>query len=197
MFRGIEELELDVSDTIRSYRWAGAAAKFNNFQKRAELQNSEFPTAVIDRMAIAQHFGVPTALLDWSRNIFTAIFFAVREVFADLEFADTLKVFIYHVTDERLLHSALTEQSDLALLTNSAFINPCRIDQRIVRQQGVFTFHPYPAPRIRKVPVNVYILEWPLIQKMIALMKGFGFTEDFYFPDYAGIAHAVTSETSL
>ena len=36
-----------------------------------------------------------------------------------------------------------------------------------------------------------------MIEKLIKLMKGFGFTEDYFFPDYAGIATAVNYETSL
>jgi hypothetical protein len=148
-------------------------------------------------MSIAQHFGVPTPLLDWSQNIFAAVFFAIRDVFADPEFEKSLKVFVYHVLDERLLHAGIPEESNLADINRSAFVKPYPIDRRIERQRGVFTFHPYPTHRPRKVSARTYVLEYPLIAKLIALMKGFGFTEDYFFPDYAGIAHAVMSDTSL
>lgn len=198
-FRGLVEPaeEKPLTPVIRSFQWSLATHKFREFCSRAEGQNPAFPRASVDRMAIAQHFGVPTPLLDWTQSIFPAVFCAVRDVFNDPEFETSLRVFVYHVIDERLLRSGLPEEGDLADVGESAFIKPFAIDRRIERQRGVFTFHPYPSHRPRRIPASVYILEWPLIARLLRLMKGFGFTEDYYFPDYAGIAHAVMSGTSL
>jgi len=196
-YRETGELKTEATEVVRTYQWIRATHKFKSFCERAEVQNTSFPSNISDRMSIAQHFGVPTPLLDWSQSIFTAVFFAIRDVFADSEFEKSLKVFVYHITDERLLHAGIPEESKLSDFGYSAFIKPYPIDRRIERQRGVFTYHPHPAHRPLKVPAKTYILEWPVIQKLIALMKGFGFTEDYFFPDYAGIAHAVTSDTSL
>ena len=196
-FRGIEDPESDLTPTIRSFQWMRATHKFRCFCERAKVQNPAFPPAVSDRMSIAQHFGVPTALLDWSQNIFAAVFFAIRSVYADPDFENSLKVFIYHVIDERLLHAGIPEDSEIADFAHSSFVKPYPIDRRIERQRAVFTYHPHPAHRPLKVPARTYVLEWPMIQKLIDLMRGFGFTEDYFFPDYAGIAYAVTSDTSL
>ncbi len=196
-FRGIENHETEMTEVVRGFRWLQATARFRNFCERAEVQNPTFPSSLSDRLSIAQHFGVPTPLLDWSQNIFAATFFAIRDVFADDEFEKSLRVFVYHIIDERLLHDGIPEDSNLADFDRSAFVKPYPIDRRIERQRGVFTYHPYPTHRPPKVSARTYILEWPLIEKLIALMKGFGFTEDYFFPDYAGIAHAVMSDTSL
>lgn len=196
-FRGIEDEETEVTNAVRTFRWMQATREFQSFCERAEVQNPAFPSSVSDRMSIAQHFGVPTPLLDWSQNIFAAVFFAIRDVFADSEFEKSLKVFVYHVLDERLLHAGIPEESNLADFNCSAFVKPYVIDRRIERQRGVFTYHPHPGHRPSKVLAKTYVLEWPMIQKLIDLMKGFGFTEDYFFPDYAGIARAVTSDTSL
>ena len=196
-YRGTVDLEMEVSEVIRTFQWMRATHKFTSFCERAEVQNATFPSGISDRMSIAQHFGVPTPLIDWSQSIFSAVFFAIRDVFADSEFEKSLKVFVYHITDERLLHAGIPEDSKLSDFGHSAFVKPYPIDRRIERQRGVFTYHPHPAHRPPKVPARTYILEWPVIQKLIAMMKGFGFTEDYFFPDYAGIAHAVMSDTSL
>ena len=196
-FRGIKDQEVEVTKVIRSFRWARATSKFRSFCERAEVQNLAFPSGVSDRMSIAQHFGVLTPLLDWSQSILSAVFFAIRDVFANPEFEKSLKVFVYHIPDERLLRAGIPEDSELADFGRSAFVKPYPIDPRIERQRGVFTHHPHPTHRPPKVSARVYVLEWPVIQKLISLMKGFGFTEDYFFPDYAGIAHAVMSDTSL
>lgn len=171
-------------------------SKFHRFCKSAEAQNAAFPPGVADRMSIAQHFGVHTPLLDWTESIFAAVFFAIREVFTDPEFEKTLKAYLYHITDEQLLDEGLPEEN-LLDVGQSAFIKPYHIDKRIERQRGVFTFHPFPANRPRKIPARVYVLDWPVIQEPRALMKGFGFTDDYFFPDYAGIASAVMSDRDL
>jgi hypothetical protein len=148
-------------------------------------------------MSIAQHFGVPTPLLDWSQNILAAAFFAIRSVYANQEFENSLKVFVYHVIDERLLHAGIPDELKLADFAHSSFVKPYPIDRRIERQRAVFTYHPHPAHRPPKIAARVYVLEWPMIRKLIDLMKGLGFTEDYFFPDYAGIAYTVTFDTSL
>lgn len=196
-FREEKLQQLEVSSAVRSLRFIQATRKFNSFCKRAEIQNPAFPQSISDRMSIAQHFGVPTPLLDWSQNIFAAVFFAIRDVFADPKFEDSLQVFVYHVIDERLFLPGLPDDSDLADFGRSAFIKPYPIDRRIERQRGVFTYHPHLSHCPPKVPTKRYVLDFLMIQKLIDLMEGFGFTEDYFFPDYAGIAQAVMSETSL
>lgn len=196
-FRGIDNEIDDLLDVARWMRWSRATRDLRHFCERAEIHNPGFPPGIADRMSIAQHFGVRTPLLDWSRNIFTAIFFAIREVYSDPSFEESMQVFVFHVKDERLLCKGLPEEAKLGDYAKSAFVEPFRIDRRIERQQGVFTFHPHPALRPPKIPADVYVLEWEIIERLIPLMKGFGYTEDYFFPDYAGIAQAVISDSSL
>ncbi|MDX6444983.1 MAG: hypothetical protein QOH71_2057 [Blastocatellia bacterium] len=196
-YRAIAYPTEEITPIVRSFRWRQATREFWNFCERAEIQNPAFPSSLSDRMSIAQHFGVPTPLLDWTQSIFTAVFFAIRDVFSDSEFEKSLKVFVYHIIDEQLLRVGVPEDVDLADFDRSAFVKPYPIDRRIERQRGVFTYHPHLAQRPPKIAAKTYVLEWQLIEKLIGLMKGFGFTEDYFFPDYAGIANAVVSNTSL
>lgn len=185
------------SETVRRIvEWTNATDRFRRFCERAQVQVPSFPAGARDRMSIAQHFGIPTPLLDWSQNIFAAIFFALDEVFSDPEHDKTLRVFIYHVRDERLLRS-LPDDAELSKVDYSAFLRPYHIDRRIERQRGVFTFHPPPSRNPERIAAQVYALEWDLIPRLLDLMKGLGYTRDYYFPDYSGIAQAVLSNTSL
>ena len=93
---------------------------------------------------------------------------------------------------------AVTNQTEtLPNFGHSAFVKAYPIDRRIERQFGAFTYHPYPTHCPPKILAKSYVLEWPMIHELIEFMKGFGYTEDHFFPDYAGIANAVKSETSL
>lgn len=197
-FRNVDLIQdfSKVSDIIKSYEYSKSTRLFQQFCKRTETQNPNFPQKQIDRMAIAQHYGVPTPLLDWSHNIFTAIFFSVKEMFSYEDFEKNFSVYIYHIVDERLLENN-SDISDLSNLHKSAFVKPINIDRRIERQKGLFTFHPHPSILPKKIPLNVYILKEHTVLDLHKLMEGLGFTEDYYFPDYAGIANAVKNDSSL
>jgi len=184
------------SDVKKHYEYIHSTSTFREFCKRAEIQNPDFPKADVDRMTIAQHYGIATPLLDWSQNIFTAIFFAIREIFINSQFKNDFSIYIYHIIDERLLNHDITVNS-LSKLHKSSFIKPSFIDKRIERQRGLFTFHPHPALNPEKIPCKIYILKEHTVLDLRELMDGLGFTEDYFFPDYSGIANAVINGTSL
>jgi hypothetical protein len=191
------EMEEPREGIVARFRWYRTTHKFGKFCERAKLQNPTFPDSLSDRMSIAQHFGVHTPLLDWSRSIFAAIYFAIRRTLSHPGFEDILKVYIYHVIDERLLRSGIPDENGIAEFPHSAFIAPFHIDRRIERQRGVFSYHPDPALKPKKLPANVYVLGSDLIINLLKLMEGFGFTGDYFFPDYAGIAESVQEELNL
>lgn len=198
IYRGVELAAERPGDVALELGHLQATRRFRDFCERAERQNPGFPQSLADRMCIAQHFGVPTPLLDWSQNVFAAIFFAIRDIFAKIDRGEEPRVFVYHVADERLLQSGIPdEESRLRTPARSAFVKAFPIDRRIERQRGVFTYHPHPELRAPKIPAARYVLEGNVVLRLLDLMKGFGFTEDYFFPDYAGIAAAVVAQRYL
>lgn len=83
---------------------------------------------------LAQHFGVPTRLLDWSRDPLVALFFAVEHNQTSTDAA------IFMVLPE-----AQHKPEDVRSLGahNVMEMTPAAIDRRIPAQKSVFTFHPY------------------------------------------------------
>jgi len=195
-YRMPADTEADCSMLDQKVTSVKAMSSFHRFCKSAEAQNAAFPSGVANRLSIAQHFGIHTPLLDWTKSIFAAVFFATSEVYTDSDFEKTQKAFLYHITDEQLLDVEFPGEP-LLDAGQSALIKPYHIDRRIERQFSVFTYHPLPAKQPRRIPARVYVLDWALIQKLRTLMKGFGFTYDYFFPDYAGIANAVMSNKGL
>jgi hypothetical protein len=105
------------------------------FKKRAVPFMDRMPTNAWEWLALAQHHGLPTRLLDWTGNPLAAAFFAVENDNYDGDSA----IWCYNSKDPL----DLEVHSDPFSVTSIEEIVPPHITTRLVAQSGCFTIHPF------------------------------------------------------
>lgn len=89
-------------------------------------------------LALAQHHGVPTRLLDWTRNPLVACYFAVSGTPQDEDAA----IYAVELGRDQILSPG--EMSDPFAITEVKFVLPSALAPRITTQKGLFSAHPEP-----------------------------------------------------
>jgi len=145
VYRGVKDVSYELVPKIgrKEFTWKHKSVKdaekymLSLFKQRAIPFLSFSPRNDWEWLALAQHYGLPTRLLDWSRNPLVAAFFAVNEEANTDSAIYVLKSKKYPISSEE------ERKSPLEYSEQRKFI-PAHITERIIAQSGLFTIHPNP-----------------------------------------------------
>lgn len=152
---------------------------FRRFKERALPYLQFVPRNDWDWLAIAQHHGLPTRLLDWTRNPLVALYFAVEH-----ESPADCAVYVlkgYKVLSARLHPDPFNYQKV------GKFV-PDRITPRIQAQLGVFTIHPNPEKPFVSEDLEKLIISRRVRKTLKSVLDRYGINRASLFPDLDGLA---------
>jgi len=164
----------------KPYSAADERAALEAFKRQARPYLGHTPASDLEWLAIAQHHGMSTRLLDSTESLLVAAYFAVAEAGTNGDGQ------IYTVRDLRLVTKA-EEKSPLTARGVGVFLPP-HISPRIPAQRSVFTLHPNPT-----VPFDPSgLVEWRISQaacgRIKTVLDSCAINEASLFPDIDGLS---------
>ena len=173
--------------------------RFRHWRRLAVAYERDLPENDFDCLAYAQHYGLATRFLDWSKNPLVALFFAVdscsKKDGAVYCFSPHL-----HLDSQTAVMGSVPE---IALFTPPPF------DQRILLQSGVLTYMPNPSVPLLPSSIRdlgglapdhgMNLVRFVVLKDMKPILKRMldeiGVNRKSLFPDIEGLSNFVNWQT--
>lgn len=157
-FRGVRDanydlipslFRLDITNTLTNWKDL-EKYMLRIFKRESRPFLKIIPRNKLELITLAQHYGLPTRLLDWSINPLIALFFALEHFDKNIDSA----VWCYGVFSTHNCHPESTRIDRRVNLEKSGIVFPSHISPRITNQSGCFTFHNLPEGREKFIPFD-------------------------------------------
>ena len=132
-----------------------------------------------DWLALGQHHGLPTRLLDWTRNPLVACYFAVETMWDD----DSV---IYTYCDNNNI--SVEECPNPFECDKVGKLIPRHLTRRITAQGGLFTIHPNPYEPFESDKIEKIIIPNDIRLDLKNILNKYGIDRFALFPDLDGLA---------
>ena len=158
---------------------------FRNWKRRSLAYLTNLNLSDWDYLAIAQHTGLPTRLLDWTHNPLVAAFFAANE-------NNTLDGIVYAVKVTAFITNDFKTPFEMPA-NKIAFYQPSASSQRVASQLGYFSLHNKPSLELNEDTFITNSFERIIIPKeikkeLVFHLNHYGVNYLSLFPDLEGLS---------
>lgn len=209
LFRGQPEDKPLLPKIARSeFEWKGDILTverdmIEDFKKRSRPFLDFKPDTDWDLLALAQHYGMATRLLDWTKNPLSALWFAVRKPVKRRNQKGV--VWVFPVKREDVVGTK--DKFEFFEPDRTMVFQPAHITKRIVAQDGWFTIHKYMENRRAFIPFEKLRNYRRFLTKLVIPSEFFydinmqldkcGVNPASQFPDLDGLCEHIVLSNSI
>jgi hypothetical protein len=195
IYRGEDSAEYTLKPKLGRYsfqeeflNWPDAESTLLNTFKRKSVPYLVIrPRTEMQWLALAQHHGLATRLLDWTENPLVALYFAVSKCY---------------LNEDRALYALQTNELDYIDDTENPFgfgkvvlHEPIHVSPRITSQRGIFTIHPNPTQRFKSKHLQRWIIPKKSTIKLLVDLDTLGVNAESIYPSLDGVARQANEST--
>ena len=189
IYRGVGSAKYQLIPKVGRRRRSGKALETKDekyilslFKQRAIAHLERTPIDDWEWLALAQHHGLPTRLLDWTRNPLVAAYFAVAQ-----EMDEDSAIYAYQSNK----YLQVEKNVDPFKVGHVARVIPNHVTTRISVQSGLFTIHPNPSEPFNAPSVRKLVIPAKSRKQIKRALDKVGINNASLFPDLDGIARHI------